>query len=214
MRACRAGVLGTSRCRPPKVNDLSHLSGKDLERIARNINPGGWAIETDHPIATLLGSCVAVCLFDPKLKLGGMNHFLLPSRSNASHADTDVVLSGDFAMEILVNGLLGKGVSKSRLVAKAFGGGTIVSSIRMAIGVRNSEFAQEWLEREGIPLVASDFGGPWSRKVVFVPENGDAFCRRRPTTQADATAVVKAELDYETSLALPKKTAEKKIELF
>ena len=196
------------------MSDLSHLTGKDFERIARNINPGGWAIELDRPIATLLGSCVAVCLFDPKLKLGGMNHFLLPSRTSAANADTDVILNGDYAMEVLANGLFSKGANKNRLVAKAFGGGTIVSSIRMAIGERNAEFARDWLEREGIPLIASDFSGPWSRKVVFVPQTGDAFCRRIPTTQATAAEVAKAELEYESSLALPKKTAEKKIELF
>ena len=196
------------------MSNLTHLTGKDFERVARNINPGGWAIELDRPIATLLGSCVAVCLFDPKLKIGGMNHFLLPSRTSAANADTDVILNGDYAMEVLANGLFNKGANKSRLVAKAFGGGTIVSSIRMAIGERNAEFAKEWLEREGIPLIASDFSGPWSRKVVFVPQTGDAFCRRIPTTQATAAEVAKAELDYESSLAQLRKTVEKKIELF
>lgn len=190
------------------------LTGKDYERVARNINPGGWAIETERPIATLLGSCVAVCLFDPKLRLGGMNHFLLPSKTSSSSDDTDIILNGDYAMEVLVNGLFSKGANKSRLVAKAFGGGTIVSSIRMAIGERNSQFAHDWLEREGIPLVASDFSGPWSRKVVFVPQTGDAFCRRIPTTQATAAEVAKAEAAYESSLVRPAKTAEKKIELF
>lgn len=198
----------------PFVNDLSQLTGKDFEKLARNINPGGWAIETERPIATLLGSCVAVCLFDPKLKLGGMNHFLLPSRTSAANTDTDIILSGDFSMEVLVNGLLNKGANKTRMVAKAFGGGTIVSSIRMAIGARNAEFAQEWLERENIPLVASDFSGPWSRKVIFVPQTGDTFCRRTAITQANLPDVVNAELAYEQSLILPKKTAEKKIELF
>lgn len=182
--------------------------------MARNINPGGWSIEVDRPIATLLGSCVAVCLFDPKLRIGGMNHFLLPSRTSSANADTDVILSGDYAMEVLANGLFNKGANKSRLIAKAFGGGTIVSSIRMAIGERNAEFAKEWLDREGIPLVASDFSGPWSRKVVFVPQTGDAFCRRIPTTQATAAEVARAEQEYESSLTLPKKTVEKKIELF
>lgn len=196
------------------MSDLTQLSGKELERIARNINPGEWAIETERPIATLLGSCVAVCLFDPKLRLGGMNHFLLPNRTKACNSDTDATLSGDFAMEVLVNGLLSKGVNKNRLLAKAFGGGTIVSLTTMAIGARNAEFAREWLEREGIPLIASDFSGPWSRKVVFLPQNGEAFCRRRPTTQADAAEVVRAELDYESSLLLPKNAAEKRIELF
>jgi chemotaxis protein CheD len=196
------------------MNDLTHQTGKDFERIARNINPGGWAIETERPISTLLGSCVAVCLFDPKLKLGGMNHFLLPSRTSADNADIDVIMNGDYSMEVLVNGLLNKGAKKSRLIAKAFGGGTIVSSIRMAIGERNSAFTLEWLEREGIPLVASDFNGPWSRKVVFVPQTGDAFCRRIPTTQANAAEVAKAEQEYERSLAAQKKTPAKKIELF
>ncbi len=194
--------------------DPTLLSGKDLERIALNLNPGGWAIESDRPLATLLGSCVSVCLFDQKLKIGGMNHFLLPRGSNAGNADQDVILNGDYSMEVLVNGLLNKGAHKNRLVAKAFGGGTIVSSIRMAIGERNAEFAQDWLQREGIPLVASDFSGPWSRKIIFLPRTGDAFCRRIPTTQPDAAQVAKAEQDYENSLGLPKKPAEKRIELF
>ncbi|MFA6971581.1 MAG: chemotaxis protein CheD [Gallionella sp.] len=196
------------------MNDLTHQTGKDFERIARNINPGGWAIESVRPISTLLGSCVAVCLFDPKLKLGGMNHFLLPTRTSGSNDDIDVIMNGDYSMEVLVNGLLNKGAKKSRLVAKAFGGGTIVSSIRMAIGERNSAFAHEWLEREGIPLVASDFNGPWSRKVVFVPQSGDAFCRRIPTTQANAAEVARAEQEYERSLAAQKKAPVQKIELF
>ncbi len=194
--------------------DYSTLSGKDLERIALNLNPGGWAIEAERPLATLLGSCVSVCLFDPKLKIGGMNHFLLPRGSSSGNADQDVILNGDYSMEVLVNGLLNKGAQKSRLVAKSFGGGTIVSSIRMAIGERNAEFAQDWLEREGIPLVASDFSGPWSRKIIFLPRTGDAFCRRLPTTQPDAVQVAKAEQDYENSLGIKKKSTEKRIELF
>jgi chemotaxis protein CheD len=185
-------------------------SAKDFERLAFNINPGGWAVETERPISTLLGSCVAVCLFDPKLRLGGMNHFLLPSKRAGAGDDTDVVLAGDYAMEVLVNAMLAKGAHKNRLVAKAFGGGNIVSSIRMAIGDRNAEFAVEWLGREGIQLTASDFGGPWSRKVVWVPNTGEAFCRRSPVNQA-ITEVVKAEAAYEQSLAAAKT---KRVELF
>jgi chemotaxis protein CheD len=192
---------------------MIHQTGKDFERIARNINPGGWAIEAERPISTLLGSCVAVCLFDPILKVGGMNHFLLPTTSS-SNTDIDVILNGDYSMEVLVNGLLGKGAKKPRLLAKAFGGGTIISSIRMAIGERNAAFASEWLQREGIKLVASDFNGPWSRKVVFVPQNGDAYCRRIPTTQASAIDVARAEQEYERLLTEKKKATVRKIELF
>jgi chemotaxis protein CheD len=188
---------------------------KELERHARNINPGGWAVETERPITTLLGSCVAVCLYDPKLRLGGMNHFLLPSRAKTAGDDTDVILAGDYSMEVLLNTMLNKGAVKKRMVAKAFGGGTIVTSILMAIGQRNAEFAQEWLDREDIPLTAKDFGGAWSRKVIFTPDGGDAFCRRLPINQPGVQDVVKAERDYEQSLVRPARPAgEKKIELF
>jgi chemotaxis protein CheD len=191
------------------------LDPRELERGARNINPGGWAVETERAIATLLGSCVAVCLFDPKLHLAGMNHFLLPTRTARSDDDTDVILNGDFSMEVLVNSLLSKGARKERLVAKAFGGGTIVTSIQMAIGQRNAEFAREWLDREGIPLVAADFGGAWSRKVIFTPLNGDAFCRRLPINQDIVRTVVQAEQNYEKSLHKPAAPATgKRVELF
>jgi len=188
---------------------------KDLERRARNINPGGWTVESDRPITTLLGSCVAVCLYDPKLRLAGMNHFLLPSRTVSSGDDTDVILAGDYSMEVLLNTMVNKGAAKQRLVAKAFGGGTIVTSILMAIGQRNADFAKEWLEREGIPLTAQDFGGAWSRKVIFTPDGGDAFCRRLPIAQPGVQDVVKAERAYEQSLIRPAKpSGEKRIELF
>jgi len=194
---------------------VAEQNPKDLERLARNINPGGWTVESERPIATLLGSCVAVCLYDPKLRLAGMNHFLLPSRSKSSGDDTDVILAGDYSMEVLVNAMLTKGATKSRMVAKAFGGGTIVTSIQMAIGQRNAEFAKEWLDREGIPLVAQDFGGAWSRKVIFTPDSGDAFCRRQPINQPEVQAVVRAESEYEKSLVRPTVPGPgKKIELF
>jgi hypothetical protein len=90
----------------------TNLSSKELERIALNLNPGGWAIEASRPLATLLGSCVSVCLFDPKLMIGGMNHFLLPRGSNVNSNDQDVILNGDYSMEVLVNGLLNKGAQK------------------------------------------------------------------------------------------------------
>ncbi len=188
-------------------------TGRELERLALNINPGGWTVQTDKPIATLLGSCVAVCLYDPKLGLAGMNHFLLPSRTRGNLNDEDIILNGDYAMEVLVNAMMAKGAQKQRMIAKAFGGGNIVSSIQMAIGERNAEFAREWLDREGITLMASDFGGPWSRKVIMDPETGDAFCRRNSTAQPDVQAMVRAEADYEASLLVPKKKSPN-VELF
>jgi chemotaxis protein CheD len=196
--------------------DYSNLPSSEIERLARHINPGAWAVESEQPLSTLLGSCVAVCLFDPKLRIGGLNHFMLPTIRRSSHDDVDSLLSGDFAMEALLNALLHQGAQKGRLQAKAFGGGTIINQggVVTNIGVRNSSFAREWLDREGIPLLATDFLGPWSRKVLFLPGTGDVFCRRILTSMANAGAIAREERAYAETLARKPTSAERKIELF
>ena len=182
---------------------------RDLERLARHVNPGGWAIENERPIATLLGSCVAVCLWDPQLRIGGLNHFMLPKFEKSANKDLDVLLCGNYCMEALMNGMLARGAQKKRLQGKAFGGGNVISSLTgVSIGQRNAEFAREWLAREGIQLLASDMMGPWSRKVILDPQTGEAFCKRGQTNQS----IAEAEQSYASSLFVaPKKTD---IELF
>ena len=138
---------------------------------------------------------------------------MLPVRTRSNDKEVDSLLRGDYAMEVLVNAMLSKGAQKKRMIAKAFGGGNVVSSLRKSIGDGNISFTKDWLEREGIPLVSSDFGGPWARKVVFAPDTGDAYCKRIVSTQA-AGQVEQQETDYEKSLAGPSMPREKKIELF
>lgn len=183
-----------------------------LERQAKTLHPGGWAVESDRPIATILGSCVAVCLYEPRLGLCGMNHFLLPRRHSGGEDDPDVVLAGDYAMEVLVNAMLARGANKSRIVAKAFGGGTVVHSLQTMIGEDNAKFAREWLQREGIALVAEDLGGACSRKVIAVPD-GDVFCRRMAVATPDVEEAVKREWRWQnTGIDTP--TPIRRIELF
>ena len=67
----------------------------------------------------------------------------------------------------------------------------------MDIGQRNAKFAREWLQDEGIPLQAADLLGPWSRKVLFLPGSGDAYCRRMVTTMATADVIAREERLYE-----------------
>jgi len=200
-----------------RSSSSSSTTGRELERMARVINPGAWIVENERPIATLLGSCVAVCLYDPKLRLAGMNHFLLPSGNRRDINNVDTVLHGDYAMEVLRNAMFARGASDKRLVAKAFGGGNVVNAIQMAIGTRNAEFARQWLQREGIPLLADDLGGSWSRKVVLDPLTGDVFCRRAAIHHPEAIAMANAENAYEKALLKrggASAAREKKIELF
>lgn len=193
--------------------DYTQLPSKEIERLSRNIHPGAWAIERERPLSTLLGSCVAVCLFDPQARIGGINHFMLPNMARGKNNDVDSLLSGSFAMESLLNALLQQGAKKPRLQAKAFGGGTIIET-SLSIGMRNATFTKEWLAREGIPLLSSDFLGPWSRKVLFLPSNGDAYCRRLVTNMVTAAEIDREERAYAETLSGKDKPADKKIELF
>jgi chemotaxis protein CheD len=191
-------------------------SGRALESQARHIHPGEWALDNNRPIATLLGSCVSVCLFDPQLRFGGLNHFMLPVRTRNTDNEYDSLLRGDYAMEVLINAMLSRGAKKQRMMAKAFGGGNVVKSLLKSIGQGNIDFTRAWLEREGIALTASDLGGPWARKIVFDPGNGAAYCRRIASGQALSAQIAQAETDYEDRLmnAAKKPAAGPAIELF
>lgn len=198
--------------------DYSTLASREIERLSRNIKPGEWAIEPQRPISTLLGSCVAVCLIDTGLPLSGMNHFMLPQMKKGAHADEDMLLAGDACMEALLNALLKQGAAKHRIRAKAFGGGTVIDAnlpSSLSVGKRNADFTREWLDRENIPLVASDFLGPWSRKILLVPANGDAYCKRVTSSLINIDSLRREEQAYADSLLhKPANATDKKIELF
>jgi len=198
--------------------DYTTLPSREIERLSRNIKPGEWAIESMRPISTLLGSCVAVCLYDSGLPLAGMNHFMLPQMKKGTNADEDVLLAGDACMEALLNAMLKQGAAKHRIKAKAFGGGTVIDAnlpSSLSIGKRNADFTHEWLDRENIPITASDFLGPWSRKVLLVPKNGDAYCKRVTSSLINIDSLRREEKAYAESLLNKSSSAtSKKIELF
>mgnify|MGYP001800817225 FL=1 len=135
-------------------------------------------------ISTLLGSCVAVCLWDDNAGVGGMNHMLLAQNSAGSHART---LSGLQAMELLINDLLKQGASRDRLKAKAFGGARMVERLS-DIGQQNAEFTEHFLSQVGIPLVTRSFGGIQARNLRFWPATGRAL-QKLTTAQVDMVEV-------------------------
>lgn len=121
-------------------------------------------------LSTILGSCVAACIRDPALGLGGMNHFLLPSAPNGDAGDNRY---GVQAMELLINGLLGLGADRRRLEAKLFGGARMVVGLS-DIGAKNAEFARQFLKLEGIRLIGESLGGDRARRLHFSPSTGRA----------------------------------------
>jgi chemotaxis protein CheD len=175
---------------------------REHQRRAAVIHPGGWRVESERPISTLLGSCVGVCLIDVDAHLAGMNHFLLPKVRRTRFARQEVHLSGDHAMEVLVNDMLKRGARKSRLIAKAFGGGSMGTLGHFAVGQMNIDFTTGWLTQAGIPLVASDFGGRCARQVIVIPTTGEVLCRRIEVLPAQRiAALLKREYEHAEALA-------------
>ncbi len=124
----------------------------------------------DTMITAVLGSCVATCLWDPKMGIGGMNHILLPDDDTT---DLRMAYHGTNAMELLINGLLQQGVCRRRLQGKLFGGARMIEGLS-DIGARNSAFARGFFEREEIPCVGISLGGSNGRRVQFWPASGRA----------------------------------------
>ncbi|MDX2009282.1 MAG: chemotaxis protein CheD, partial [Myxococcaceae bacterium] len=155
----------------------------DLELVVINV---GEMHASDRPveIKTLLGSCVAACLYDPVTRIGGMNHFLLPDSSD--HGG-DPARFGVHAMEMLINALMKLGADRRRLEGKLFGGGNVLGAVarRPTVGERNSAFAREFLAREGIPIRGERLLSDCGTDVRFWPHEGRVFIRDIATTLLD-----------------------------
>lgn len=133
-------------------------------------------------ISTILGSCVATCLWDPVARVGGMNHFLLPE---GPPSRSDVSSFGANAMELLINGLIRHGARRERLRAKVFGGAEMYKGLTNA-GNQNGTFVLSYLERENIPCDGQSLGGAQARRVEFMPALGKA----RQKLVSDASQIV------------------------
>lgn len=163
-----------------------------LERSAKTLLPGEVAVSAQC-LATLLGSCISVCLIDSRLHLIGMNHFLLLSRRTSDSVEAN--LAGMAAMDSLVNAMMKAGSIKADLRAKVFGGAHLLDTT-MTPGERNIQFALEWLSQEGIPLVAMDVGGNTARKIVADPETGKVHCRHVKQSAKPGKVVTRLEAEY------------------
>lgn len=125
----------------------------------------------EYQISTVLGSCVAVCLWDHVARRGGMNHMMLPLW-NGEGLPTPKY--GNIAMEKLLAKVLSIGCRREHLLAKVFGGANVSGAGLevFMIGDRNIMLAFQMLEEYGIPVVAREIGGYVGRKIIMNSETG------------------------------------------
>lgn len=124
-----------------------------------------------HQVSTVLGSCVAVCLWDSVARMGGINHYMLPLWNGEGLATPKY---GNIAIEKLITKVLAMGCRQEYLIAKIFGGANVMGTGNevFMIGDRNVMLAFQMLEEYGIPVAASDVGGRVGRKIVMHTATG------------------------------------------
>jgi chemotaxis protein CheD len=140
--------------------------------------PGNiFAHKEPHTVTTVLGSCVSVCLWDSKLKIGGINHYMLPLWNGEGLATPRY---GNIAIEKLYETMISFGCKHSSLRAKIFGGGEVlaVSNSIINVGERNIILARDMLKKMKIQIVSSDVGGKTGRKLLYSTQTGTVLLKK------------------------------------
>jgi len=200
------------------VKGFGHINrfwDRSRDMVHVKILPGEYYVTTaDEVVSTVLGSCVAACIWDPVARIGGMNHFMIPTatrqRTEAGAID-DAARYGIFAMEFLVNTILRHGGERSRLKTKIAGGGHVMP-IATDIGQRNIDFVRHYMATEGLELTSEHVGGPYPMKVIFHPLDGRARVMEIRSVKNDT--VVRRERSYAAHLDHADDASTGDVELF
>lgn len=141
-------------------------SNQALEAYEYYLKPGFLFLTREETVIyTVLGSCVAVCLWDRQNRIGAMNHFLYPRTADPAQATTRY---GNVAVLTLIRLMLAEGVSREGLEGQIFGGGTPgTSRPEEDIGPQNVQVARKILQQQGIPITSEDVGGGKGRKLIY-----------------------------------------------
>ena len=141
------------------------------------LSPGEVACAAEPTlITTVLGSCVAVTLWDSLQRRGGVNHFVLP-HNTPERVGTRY---GEMAMAQLVDRMVDMGAKPRSLQAKVFGGAgvLVLGGEHGSVGAANVALALADLSRRRIPVMACRTGGKRGRLLIFDTATGEAFVRR------------------------------------
>ncbi len=141
------------------------MMGKDIQIRDYYLSPGFiYVSEEPSLISTVVGSCVAVSLWDAKRECGAMAHFLYPATDERSQASAKY---GNVAINYLIKLFLADGSKIKNLKAQIFGGAISPAGDCERVGPENVRAAKKILVRRKIPIVSEDVGGSMGRKIVY-----------------------------------------------
>ena len=188
MSAFNASPVDTSRlnalkARAPKPGEASFFyRDQHFKQDSVKVLPGEYYVtQVDLMVVTVLGSCIAACIWDPKVRVGGMNHFMLPEGGGDTSGRY-----GSYAMELLINEMIKLGARREWMQAKVFGGGQVMHSFTtMNVGERNTQLVLEYLQTERIAVISKDVLDIHPRKVCYFPATGKAMVKRLAHSHPD-----------------------------
>lgn len=170
--------------KPRLTSPLSSAAGDGLltrPMGSHFLHPGQIHVSKEPAIISfILGSCVAVCVWDPVSGVGGATHFLLPAWDGRGTATPRY---GSVAMPLLLQKLSEAGADRSQLRARVYGGGCLFDTMREGgpgkehLGTRNVETAKEFLAKVQIRIVSSDLGGERGKRIEFHTKTGEAIVK-------------------------------------
>jgi chemotaxis protein CheD len=188
MSSGRVSRVDQLKALPRKPGEASFFyADHHFQYDAVKVLPGEYFVSSeDLVIMTVLGSCIAACIWDGRARVGGMNHFMLPD-GDASDGSGRY---GSFAMELLINEMLKLGARRETMQAKVFGGAQVMAGFTsMNVGERNTKFVMEYLGMERIAVVSQDVLDIHPRKVCFFPVTGKALVKRLAHSHPETLAV-------------------------
>ncbi len=149
-----------------------------------NLRPGELII-TDQPtiVTTLLGSCISICLYHPRKKIGGMCHCLLPARMDHQSDKSPYSFVNDTISHMLEVMEQDYRIPCREIKVKLFGGANVLQTkptfagSGKSVGLQNIEAARAVIERYGLEITSQKVGGDNGYKLFFNTQTGEVFLR-------------------------------------
>lgn len=141
--------------------------------IIVGIAEGKIVFQNDILVTYALGSCVGICLYEPKVRVAGMVHILLPNQKDALQQNNPYKFA-DSGIVRIIESMERYGAKRIRIVAKIAGGAEMfkTAETRTGIGNRNIIAVKETLHKLRIPIIAEHVGSNYGRSIWFSCKDG------------------------------------------
>lgn len=180
------------RAAQPGFESIRRYVTASGQAVAKLLPGDYYVTREDEVLDTVLGSCVSACIRNPRLRIGGMNHFMLPRPSGAGNDTWESIAGratryGSASMEQLINSILRAGGARAELEVKIFGGANVMSALS-DIGAHNIAFVRDFLRQEGLSVSSEDVGKTCPRHIQYFPMSGRVRVRHLTMHQRQAVA--------------------------